>query len=227
MRVLAFSGGKDSLACLHLMRDTLDCAIFVDTGKTFPETKEMVRYAETIIPVITVRSDREGQNAREGIPADVVPVNWTRFGQMITGPKPVMVQTYVSCCYENLAAPLLAKAKEIGADEIVYGQRDSDGHRSTSRNGSVVEGMVRLHPIEDWTSRQVLEYLDTKMAVPPHFHFIQHSSLDCYDCPAYAEETKDLVAFTKNRYPDFYNEYLQRSNAVNNAVTEALWGAKA
>ncbi len=224
MRVLALSGGKDSMACLHLMRDTLDCAIYVDAGKTFPETLEMIKYAETIVPVVVLRTDRDGQNAREGMPADVVPVNWTRAGQMITGPKPVMVQSYMACCFENLALPLLQIAKELRADEIVYGQRNNDIHRATSRNGDVIEGMVRLHPIEDWTRDQVLEYLETKMSVPPHFYLIQHSSLDCYDCTAYADETRDLVSFTRRRYPEFYKAYLQRKNALNNALVEALNG---
>ncbi|MDE2389927.1 MAG: phosphoadenosine phosphosulfate reductase family protein, partial [Betaproteobacteria bacterium] len=50
MRVLAFSGGKDSMACLHLMRGSLDCAIYIDTGKAYPETLELVRYAGSIVP---------------------------------------------------------------------------------------------------------------------------------------------------------------------------------
>ena len=182
----------------------------------------MVEYASTLLPVFVVKTDREAQNAREGIPADVVPVNWTRGGQLITGPKPVMVQSYVSCCFENLSLPLLQKAKELKADEIVYGQRNSDGHRATSRNGDVIEGMVRLHPIEDWTREQVLRFLGIKMEVPPHYLHIQHSSLDCYDCTAYADETQDLVAFTKRRHPEFHKQYLERSYALDGALREAL-----
>lgn len=215
------------MACLHLMRDTIDCAIFVDTGKTYPETLAMVEYAKTILPVVIVKTDRDAQNAREGIPADVVPINWTRLGQAMTGPKPVMIQNYQICCHENIALPLFQKAKELKADELVFGQREEESTKATSRDGDIVEGILRIHPIENWTRRQVLEFLETKMAVPPHFHFIRHSSLDCYDCPAYSVETKDLKAFTKRRYPDFYEAYLERANAVNSAVTEALWEIKA
>jgi 3'-phosphoadenosine 5'-phosphosulfate sulfotransferase (PAPS reductase)/FAD synthetase len=225
MRVLAFSGGKDSMACLHLLRDTLDCAIFVDTGKTFPETQQMVEYASTIVPVVIVQTDQAAQNAREGIPSDVVPINWTKLGQMVTMPKPIMVQSYLSCCLENIAYPLIYKAKELKADEIVYGQRNEEKHKSTARNGDVMEGMVRIHPIEDWTREQVLDYLATKMEVPVHFHF-SHSSLDCYDCTAYWGDTKDVVAFAKRRYPAFYEAYLQRLKALNFALSEELIGGK-
>ena len=211
------------MACLHLLKATLDCAIYVDTGKSYPETQEMVRYAAGIIPVITVRTDQESQNRREGLPADVVPIDWTRLGQMVTKPKPVMIQSYLSCCFENIAYPLLAKAKEIGATEIVYGQRNDDGHRATSRNGDVIEGITRLHPIEHWTRSQVLEYLASIMEIPDHYR-IKHSSLDCYDCTAYRHDSEDRISFTRRRHPDFYRSYRQRIDGVNQALTDSLNG---
>lgn len=223
MRVLALSGGKDSMACLHLLRDTLDCAIYVDTGKSFPETRKVIEYANTILPVFIVYTDLEGQNEREGVPADIVPINWTRFGQAMTSPKPVMIQSYVTCCYENVAYPLIMKAKELEADEIVYGQRNDEARRATSRNGDVVEGMVRLHPIEDWTRHQVLDYLATKMTVPEHF-YLNHSSLDCYDCTAYDGAIEDVVSFARHRHPDFYLAYMRRKTALNQALVSALNG---
>jgi 3'-phosphoadenosine 5'-phosphosulfate sulfotransferase (PAPS reductase)/FAD synthetase len=222
MRVLAFSGGKDSMACLFLLRNTIDCALFVDTGKTYPETQAMVEFASTIVPVQIVETNQDAQNAREGIPSDIVPVNWTRLGQQMTGPKPVTVQNYMICCFENIALPLVNAAKALKADEIVYGQRENEAHRSTSKNGDRVEGMIRLHPIEGWTSQQVLRYLETQMQVPPHFYIINHSSLDCYDCTAYATETRDLVTFTAGVYPEFYKQYLERKELLDAALTEAL-----
>lgn len=223
MRVLAFSGGKDAMACLHLLRDTLDCAIYVDTGKSYPETGEMVEYANRILPVFVVQSDREGQNEREGLPADVVPVNWTRLGQLTTTPKPVMVQSYLACRIENVIAPLFMKARELKADEIVFGQRNEDGRKSTARNGDVIDGIMRLHPVEDWTRQQVLDYLATKMTVPEHFH-LKHSSLDCYDCTAHDGETDDLIRYTQHRHPDFYLAYMRRKAALNQALVSALNG---
>lgn len=221
MRILAFSGGKDSMACLHLMKDSLDCAIYVDTGKSYPETAAMVRYASQLVLVVTVYTNRAEQNERQGIPADVVPVDWTRIGQMVTGRKPVMIQNYLSCCWENVSLPLLAKAAEMGATEIVYGQRNDEGHKSTSRNGDIVEGIVRLQPIEDWTSDQVMEYLASKMDIPAHYK-IKHSSLDCYDCTAYRKDSRDRVRFTKKNHPEMYREYSERIDLLNQALLSAL-----
>ena len=128
------------MACLHLLRSTLDCAIYVDTGFSYPETAALVEYARTIIPVHVVVSDRKAQNELEGLPADVVPIDWTRLGHTITGPKPVLIQSYLGCCYESISKPLLDYAIRIGVKELVYGQRDDEGHKSPARDGTVVSG---------------------------------------------------------------------------------------
>lgn len=222
MQALAFSGGKDSMACLHLLRAELDCAIYVDTGFTYPETRQMVNYASTLVPIMfVVQSDRIGQHALNGLPSDLVPVEWTVTGQAMTGKKATLIQASLQCCYENLSAPLLAKAKALGVTHLVYGQRHEESYKAPSRDGDVVEGMVRVHPIEDWTTPQVLAYLATKMDVPDHYR-LTRSSLDCYDCPAYRRVSQDLHEWTKAKYPQFHAAYQHNYNAVLGAIQEAL-----
>lgn len=221
MKALAFSGGKDSMACLHLLRDELSFGIFVDTGVTYPETWDMVRYAETMIPIHVVSSDRVSQNAIEGIPSDIVPVNWTKIGQAMTTKKPVLVQSYLQCCYQNLAIPLTRKALELGVTELVYGQRDSESHRSVAHDGSDVMGITRLHPIEGWTAEQVLDYLAGKMEVPAHYA-INHSSLDCYDCTGYRSDSLDRIAWTKSKHPAFHAAFQSRDQLLTESLRSAL-----
>lgn len=203
------------------MRDVLECAIYVDTGFAYPETLALVEYARTILPVHTVSSDRAGQNKREGIPSDVVPIDWTNLGQSLTDNKPVRVQSYLGCCYENISAPLWKKAKELGVTELVYGQRTQEGHKSPARDGVVIDGIKRRHPIEGWTDAGVLDYLASKMDVPAHFH-IKHSSLDCYDCTAFRRVSSDRVTWTRAKHPKFYRAYRERSSALEGALLEAL-----
>lgn len=220
MKALAFSGGKDSMACLHLERETLDFAIYVDTGFTYPETLEMVEYTRSIVPVRIVKVGRLKQNEREGIPSDVVPINWTPLGQQITGPKSVLIQSYLGCCYENISAPLLKAAKEFGVTELVYGQRNDETHKSPARNGDVVEGIVRSQPIENWTAEEVLAYLATQMAVPQHY-ILKHSSLDCYDCTAFRKDSQDRIEWMKQKHPDLFVHYEKRADALSSALREA------
>lgn len=209
------------MACLFLMKDDLDCAIYIDTGYAYPETHAMIALAETLVPVHRVRVDRDAQIHREGLPADVVPVEWTPGGQMITGPKPYAIQPSLSCCYANLSQPLLDKAKALGATHIVYGQRNEESHKSPSRNGTVFNGMTRVHPIETWSREEVLLFLKKHMEIPNHF-YLTRSSLDCYDCPASQRISKDLHQWTKEQHPDFYAAYSANYNAVLAAVEASL-----
>lgn len=221
MKALAFSGGKDSMACLHLLRDELAFGIFVDTGITYPETWDMVRYAQAMLPIHIVPSDRVAQNALEGIPSDVVPVNWTKIGQAMTTPKPVLIQSYLQCCYQNLAVPLAKKAIELGVTELVYGQRRSELHRSTAEDGAEILGIIRRHPIENWTAEQVLTYLAERMTVPAHYA-INHSSLDCYDCTGYRSDSLDRIEWTARKYPAFHAAFQVREHALVESLQSAL-----
>ena len=209
------------MACLFLMRDSLDFAIYVDTGYAYPETLEMVNIARAMLPVHVVRTDRKGQNEREGIPADVVPIDWTSFGQSISSVKPVKVQGYLGCCSVNLSAPLLRAAIDAGVTELVYGERFAESHKSTAKDGDIVCGIKRLHPIESWTDDEVMAYLATKMDIPAHFS-IKHSSLDCYDCTAFRKDSADRVEWMREKYPEFYSAYKARATLLDGALKQAM-----
>ncbi len=220
---LAFSGGKDSWACLWLEPDLSQVTvIWVNTGKNYPELLATVEKARALCPrFVEVKTDRDGQNAREGLPADVVPIRWTRFGQLISGPKAVTVQSYLGCCHDNISGPLHAKARELGITHLVRGQRLDETHKSPARNGEMVEGITYLQPIEHWTKRQVLDFLKTKMSLPEHFRF-RHSSMDCYDCTAYRQESKDRIDYARKRHPALHAEYRERVEKIDAALLTAM-----
>ncbi len=221
MKALAFSGGKDSLACFYLLREELDCAIYVDTGFSYPETRRLVNMIAEMLAVHVVLSDRKAQNAHFGLPSDVVPIDWTTTGQAMSCEKPFTIQPYTQCCYDNIARPLLDKAKSLGVTELVYGQREDESHRSISKDGDLIEGIIRRQPIEKWDKTQVLEYLKTKMDVPAHFT-IEHSSLDCYDCTAFAKESRDRIEWMRLRYPFQYAAYKTRADNLKNCMRKTM-----
>lgn len=210
------------MACLHLQRDSLDCAIYVDTGFAYPETKALVEYAATLLRVLhIVHSGRQQQNEREGVPSDVVPIDWTSLGQALSGRKPVKIQSYLGCCYENVSAPIMHKAQELGVTELISGERRAESRKATSLDGQLVSGIKRLHPIYEWSEKEVLDYLATKMDVPAHYA-IKHSSLDCYDCTAYRKDSADRVEWMQKAHPVFFASYEARKNTLDQALREAL-----
>ena len=224
MRALAFSGGKDSWACLWLHEHELSDlpVLWVNPGKTYPELLATIERARAMCPrFVEICVDRDGQNSYHGLPSDVVPVNWTREGQLMTCAKPVTVQSYVQCCYENIAHPLMTYCRMRGITELIRGQRLDDGHQSTARDGDVVQGVTFRHPIEQWTTEQVLAFVSSRMELPEHFRFA-HSSLDCYDCTAYARESKDRVAWMERAHPLLYRAYFDRALALKSAINASL-----
>jgi 3'-phosphoadenosine 5'-phosphosulfate sulfotransferase (PAPS reductase)/FAD synthetase len=222
--VLAFSGGKDSWACLWLNRDRLAdiVVVWANTGKNHPELLATIAKAKAICPnFFELQVERDKQNALEGLPADVVPIDWTAIGQLHTTPKAVKVQSYIQCCYANIAGPINDFCRANGITEIIAGQRNDEGHKSTARNGTVNEGVTRIHPIEDWTEKQVLEFVGQHMELPEHFKF-KHSSMDCYDCTAYRKDSQDRIKHMASNNPDLYLAYATRRQQLHDALTEAL-----
>lgn len=226
MKALAFSGGKDSWACLWLLQaewPTLT-VLWVDTGKNYPEALESIERAKAFVPnFIRIPVDAELQITREGYPSEVIPFDWTPVGQSLSYLKPIRIQSYMQCCYSNLAAPLMEKCRMLGITHLVRGQRNDESHRGVAREGSIVEGIIIEHPIENWSRGEVLTYLRGKMNVPAHFSF-GHSSLDCHDCTAFNADTKDLQAWAKVRHPQLADERNRRMTLVRSALRESLEG---
>ncbi len=74
--VLAFSGGKDSLACLYLCRDYRDQleVVWVNTGAMFPHMRDFVYRAAEGYNFVELNSDQAAWHAQHGLPAEIVPV---------------------------------------------------------------------------------------------------------------------------------------------------------
>lgn len=221
---LAFSGGKDSWACLQLHKEQLNNIIvfWVNTGKNFPELLESVNLAKTICPnFIEINVDKDAQNNIFGFPSDIVPCANTAYGETVTGKVKQKIQPYFQCCYENISAPLNAKLKELGITHVIRGNRKNEGHVSSHSNGDIVDGIVQLHPISDWTKEQVLSYLESVMEVPSHLYF-EHSSLDCYDCSAFLKDTKDITKWAKINHPVLYQEKMKKVIKIKEILTEQI-----
>lgn len=224
MVALAFSGGKDSWACLWLNRHRLAdiIVIWINTSKNYPEMLATIDLAKAICPnFVEVIVDRDGQNAFHGLPSDVVPINWTRQGQSVTSVKPVMVQSYLQCCLENIGMNLQKYCKENGITHLIRGQRSDEGHKSSARDGTVVDGITYDQPIETWTAEEVFDYVAQHMPLPDHFK-LKHSSMDCYDCTAFTSESKDRVAYAKVNHPALHKEYETRRLALKSALAESM-----
>lgn len=205
------------MACLLFLRDRLAeiTVLFANTGKNYPEALALVEKAKGICPNwIEVNADRDAQWSAHGLPSDLVPIDWTTLGQALSEEKPLKVQSYLGCCYENITGPLWAKTRELGAVCVIKGQRLDEAHKSTAKNGDVLDGVTFWHPIEHWTREQVLAYVRAEMGWLPEHYALDHSSMDCYDCTAFAAHSHDRAEYMRERHPALYADYAGKIDSL-------------
>lgn len=223
MLALAFSGGKDSLACWYLYRNQNPVVIWVNTGKCYPETIALIdEIRRESNKFVEVNTDQQGHIEANGFPSDVVPIDWTGLGHVISGDKPVKVQSYLECCADNISRPLMRAAKELGVSQLIRGQRIDDSHKSPARHGTVIDGIEFIQPIENWTEKQVFDFVKSQRGSLPDHYKIEHTSLDCYDCTAYVEHSADRVAWMKKAYPAYYEKYAANMCALKSVLMPML-----
>lgn len=222
---LAFSGGKDSLACWFICRDEGPFVIWVNTGKAYPETLRIVNLVKgQCLPgqFIEVKTDQENQNIQRGIPSEIIPIDCTEDGMLKTGiVGDIKVQSYLDCCLSNISIPLHTAAKRLKVKYLIRGQRLEDVRKSTARDGTEVDGLIYKQPIENWSKTKVMDFLSERMDIPEHFR-LEHSSLDCYDCTAYLSESQDRVQWTKERYPEFHKKFVIRLKQLKSAISPSM-----
>lgn len=219
--VLMASGGKDSMACIYLLEKYLPqiIVLWVNTGAGFPEIKKIMADVKAAVPnFIEVTTDQAKQVEQWGYPTETLPVNYTVTGQILSGKKPVKMQSYVACCNTNIWQPAMDAARRTEATLLIRGQRNDELLKGPFRTGDTADGFELLYPIQDWKREDVLKYLKERgFKIPPHYS-LAATSLDCWSCTAYCYEHKDKLAYMKKNHPDWHDEYLERLHDIRGAL---------
>jgi 3'-phosphoadenosine 5'-phosphosulfate sulfotransferase (PAPS reductase)/FAD synthetase len=221
--VLQFGGGKDSWACLYLLRDQWSSltVAFLNTGAAFPETLEQIERIRPLVQVLEVRSNVLANVENHGWPTDVLPVRNAHQGKLTTGEPSIMLQTWWSCCSANFWEPLHRATLQLGATTIYRGQRLTEDYKSTLRDGDVIDGVTYRFPLQGWTEAQVSEYLNSQgVEIPAHYAHTQ-KSLDCWCCTAYLDAKLDQLRYLRDRHPEKYAIVADRLREMRGAVRRA------
>lgn len=219
---LQLSGGKDSLACLYLMRPYLDriTVYWLNTGRAFPETVQTIEAVREFIPhFVEIKSDVDLVHRQMGIPSDIVPTSGTHAGH-IFGHTAALIQDRYSCCFQTIMSPMHDRMIEDGITLIIRGQRNDDTLKIPLRSGALDGDMELLFPIETWTAKQVMAFLELKGAPIPRFYEMLDEAPDCMTCSAWWE--KGAAKYLKRYHYPAYLDVQGRLDAINGAVSEHI-----
>ncbi len=187
--VLAFSGGPESLVCLHLCRayrDKLDVC-WVNTGAMFPHMWEFIYKAVEGFNFVEIKSDQAGWIEQQGFPSDMGPVVnsiWRDSG--VPDPPRTLLQPWTTCCSKLRGLPILEHLARSGATLYIHGQRRSDGGGFAITSGPDAKVEI-ARPIWGWSENDVMEYIgEHGIELPEQYALGVTGSLECWICTARA-----------------------------------------
>lgn len=208
--VLCFSAGKDSLACLELLHPYLDrvTLVWVDAGATHPAVRSYMEKVRGEVPHFQVIRGNQPQSLETfGWPVDTLPVRKSLAGTYGAGPTPVMFQPYTECCARSMWQPMADFLRLSGHSLVVTGQRREESLRNRSRDEVLqdVGNVTYYQPLNEWSTDQVLEFLDWKgLPLPPFYADGAESSTDCWNCTAYLDHNIGRLRHMQKTEPESY-----------------------
>lgn len=194
---LQFSGGRDSLALLYLMKPWWDETLvtWTNTGAAYTSTIELMNNIRSLVPhFLEIKTNQPMQVALYGYPTDVVPLHCTFGGHAYHGPKNIMLQDSFSCCNANIWQPMHEAMKRRGITTILRGQRRGERYKNPLPGGTVVDGITVLYPIEGWTTQRVDWFLKDNNVEIPSYYATELKSHDCWSCTGYLDEDGGRIA---------------------------------
>lgn len=215
---LQFSGGKDSLACVYMLRPFLDqmTVYYLDTGDTLPETDAVVDAVRAWVPnFVTVASDVRAWRAVHGMPSDLVPACAHAIGLMY-GMSELRVSNRFDCCYNNLMLPLQRRMLADGVNLLIRGTKLADTGRVPAEG--LVDGLEIWLPVRDFDHADVFALLrDVGAPISPVYEFASGiSAPECLGCTAWWDDHK--AAYLKARHPRKHAEYIASLKAISELV---------
>lgn len=219
---LQFSGGKDSLACLYMLRPFLRqiTVYYLNTGDTLPETDAVVAEVRGWIPnFVEIQSDVRAWRAENGMPSDLVPAHSHYIGRLY-GMSDVKISNRFDCCLNNLMLPLHRRVQEDGVDLLIRGTKLSDTGQLPFEGWQ--DGIEQWLPLRDFTHDEVFALLqDVGAPLSPVYEFATGiSAPECLGCTAWWDDHKG--EYLKARHPAAHTDYIASLREIEHTITTHL-----
>jgi phosphoadenosine phosphosulfate reductase len=217
-----FSGGKDSLALVHLLRPHWDrlTLYHVDTGDLLPEVREIVDSVEAMVPsFVRIETQAADWNERFGLPSDLVPSSCTPLGVKIGMSDRRLVDRF-ECCAFNIMVPMHNAALNDGCTLVIRGTKRADMKRLPAEDGPTGLGYDLWLPLLDWSDEDVFAYLREVGAPICRVYENGVQSPECATCPAWWSEGR--AAYLAKHHPALSETYRAKLEVVA-AEVAPLW----
>ncbi len=204
--VVAFSGGKDSLAVLLLVRQAISdqnfSTMFIDTGIEFPETLENV---ETVVSQYSLQD--------KFLIKHVDPDQFFR----VLDKYGFVARDYRVCCKTVKLGPTTQLIEENFPKGCLsfIGQRRYESPQRSQKDrvwhNPWVPNQIGASPIHDWTALMIWLYLFKENAP---FNILYRQGFDrigCMFCPASTMNEFQLIA---DHYPDSWQKWLRTAERI-------------
>jgi 3'-phosphoadenosine 5'-phosphosulfate sulfotransferase (PAPS reductase)/FAD synthetase len=219
---LSWSGGKDSTAVLHILRDELHrlTVYHVDTGDLLPEMRDHVRRFEHIIPnFVRIQTNVAAWNIEHGLPTDLLPYSAHHIGRLMGEERIKLVSRY-DCCAANLMAPLYDRVKADGNTLLIRGTKRADMMQLPVESGEAPDGIELWYPLLDWSHDDVFLYLRQHGIPIPRLYGDMKNSPECARCTAWWHEGRG--AYLAQHYPNLARDYQARLRLVAEEIGPSI-----
>jgi 3'-phosphoadenosine 5'-phosphosulfate sulfotransferase (PAPS reductase)/FAD synthetase len=216
---LHFSGGKDSLALVHLLRPQWDklTLYHVDTGDLLPEVREIVDMVEAMVPAfVRIETDARAWTAGHGLPSDLVPTTSTAVGMAIGASKQPIVDRF-ACCVANIMAPMHQQMVEDGVPLAIRGTKRADLARLPAVDGDTSLGYELWLPLLEWSHDDVFAYLRKVGAPICRVYKHRVNAPECATCPAWWSEAR--AQYLNKYHPGLFEAYRAKLAKVTDEIT--------
>lgn len=211
---LQYSGGKDSIACLELLKDHLEkiTVVWMNTGAAYPETiSHMETIRQSVPHFLEIKSDQESDIRAFGYPVDFQPLR----------PTSLPLQSWMACCSRNMWQPTYDGIKAEGFTLVIRGQKKSDMRQAQIANGHIDrQGIEYFFPLEDWSDDDVYTFLEARGLSLPASYRWAGTSLDCWNCTAYLDEREKELRNMRFHHPGKWEEVKRRFIQIKKVIDE-------
>jgi 3'-phosphoadenosine 5'-phosphosulfate sulfotransferase (PAPS reductase)/FAD synthetase len=195
---LAFSGGRDSLALLHMCgtwgRDKLSL-VWLNTGLQMPEMTTFCRSFADHFDLIELAAPSIPKHWDQvGTPTELMPIE--------TGDRPAIVTPWASCCATNKLLPIADFLRSVkGQAGFLFSHRRTDSTMLAAHMHSMIGPNIEVeNPLYAWDDARLDAYLaEHKVPLPLHYRAGVTDSLDCAICPA--RMTRERMAYLRKHIP--------------------------